>query len=457
MNDPAVPSSPPRLNASRFVAVTALERVIDKGAYASLALDAEISRLRLDPRDAGLATEIVYGALRVLPALDAAIAALVTQDPSRMDGFARAALRSAVYQLAHLGRLPTHAIVDETVSIVRQKRGPRIAGFVNAVLRKLATQRPAAPEPARSLIVPPWLRSLLEASLGAARAAQFLEQRALPPPLCLRVEGGPDSRAALRERIAAAAPEAHVADCAVSPFGLSLRRAGAPRALPGYAEGEFSVQEEGSQLIGVALGALAGERIADVCAGHGGKSTLFARAVGESGRVIAIDRDERKLEHIAPELSRLKLESTPFETLALDLTVGLGGLAADFDRVLVDAPCTGLGTVHRRPELLLRVKDSDPARLAQLQLAILKRASNLVRAGGVLAYAVCSPTAAEGIGVATAFERDASAVFERIHASLTPTLPAPDPDGVLRIGPWLAPEGAVGPDAYQIALWKRVR
>jgi 16S rRNA (cytosine967-C5)-methyltransferase len=453
MTDPAVP----RLNASRLLAVTVLERVIDKGAYASPTLDAELSRARLDPRDAALATEIVYGTLRVLPALDAAIAAHVTQDPARMDGFARAALRSAAYQLAHLGRLPTHAIVDETVSIVRGKRGPRLGGFVNAVARKLAGQRVAAPEPARALIVPDWLRRLLETSLGAARAFQFLEQRALPPPLCLRTEAGTAARPALRERIQAAMPDAQVADCLVSPLGISMRRAGAPRALPGYTEGEFSVQEEGSQLVGLALGMQPGERVADVCAGHGGKTTLFARLAGETGRVIAIDRDERKLERIGPELERLKLSPARVETLALDLTVGVGGLGADFDRVLVDAPCTGLGTVHRRPELLLRLREQDPARLAQLQLAILQRASGLVRPGGVLVYAVCSPSAAEGPGVAAAFERDAP-VFERLRAPLPSELTAPDPDGIVRIGPWLVPEGTVAcPDAYQIALWKRAR
>jgi 16S rRNA (cytosine967-C5)-methyltransferase len=453
MSDPAVP----RLNASRFVAVTVLERVIDKGAYASLALDAELSRARLNPRDAALATEIVYGTLRVLPALDAVIAAHVTQDPARMDGFARAALRSAAYQLAHLGRLPTHAIVDETVSIVRGKRGPRLGGFVNAVARKLAAQRVAAPEPARALIVPDWFRKLLETSLGAARAGQFLEQRALPPPLCLRTEAGAAARATLRERIQAAMPDAEVADCLVSPLGISMRRAGAPRALAGYAEGEFSVQEEGSQLVGLALGVQAGDRVADVCAGHGGKSTLFARLTGEPGRVLAIDRDERKLERIAPELQRLKLPTKRVETMALDLTVGAGGLGADFDRVLVDAPCTGLGTVHRRPELLLRLSEQDPARLAQLQLGILQRASGLVRVGGVVAYAVCSPSTAEGAGVADAFEREAPA-FERIREPLAGAFVAPDADGIVRIGPWLVPEGTVAcPDAYQIALWKRVR
>ncbi|HKU37047.1 MAG TPA: transcription antitermination factor NusB [Polyangiales bacterium] len=441
------------MQSARWVAARVLERVASEGAYASRALDAELSRAKLEPRDAGLATEIVYGALRVLPALDAAIAAHVTQDPQRMDGFARAALRSAAYQLAHLGRLPAHAIVDESVSIVRSKRGPRVAGFVNAVLRKLAAARPEAPEPPRQLVVPETLARLLTASLGAARAAQFLEQRSLPPPLCLRSERV--ARDELSERVRSALPEAELEACRVSPLGLALRRAGSPRALPGYREGLFSVQEEGSQVVGLLLGAQRGERIADVCAGHGGKTTLFSRQVGETGSVLAIDRDERKLEQIAPELARLGLPAAGVSTLALDLTVGLGGLDATFDRVLVDAPCTGLGTVHRRPELLVRLREGDPERLAELQRSILNRAAGLVRPGGVLAYAVCSPSAAEGAGVADAFEA-ASADLERVREPLVPDLPAPDADGVTRIGPWLVAPGAIAcPDAYQIVLWRR--
>ncbi|HKP55903.1 MAG TPA: transcription antitermination factor NusB [Polyangiales bacterium] len=443
------------VQSARWVAARVLERVASEGAYASRALDAELSRAKLEPRDAGLATEIVYGALRVLPALDAAIAAHVTQDPQRMDGFARAALRSAAYQLAHLGRLPAHAIVDETVSIVRAKRGARVAGFVNAVLRKLASARVASPEPPRALVVPQPIAELLVASLGAARAEQFLEQRSLPPPLCLRVEQG--ERAALRARIQETLPDAELQDCLLSPFGLALRRAGAPRSLPGYREGLFSVQEEGSQLVGLAVGARPGERIADVCAGHGGKTTLFARQVGEAGSVLAIDRDERKLEQIAPELTRLGLPRERVSSQALDLTVGLGGLRANFDRVLVDAPCSGLGTMHRRPELLVRVGASDPERLARLQLAILQRASGLVRSGGTLAYAVCSPSAAEGGGVARAFEAECSE-FERVREAQADGVPPPDADGVTRIGPWLVPAGSIAcPDGYQIVLWRRSR
>lgn len=451
---------PNGVSPARWIAGCVLERVLDEGAYASRALDAELSRAALDPRDAALATEIVYGSLRVLPALDARIAAFVTQDPARMDGFVRAALRCAAYQLAHLGRVPAHAIVDETVSIVRAKRN-RLAGFANAVLRRLAASRGDAPEPPRQIVAPGWIDSLLSASLGAERAAQFLSHRALPPPLCLRVEGSELDSAAARERLSqqirTVSPHAEIEPCGSSPLGLAVRRAGSPRSLPGYREGVFSVQEEGSQLIGLALGVRAGERIADVCAGHGGKSTLFARQVGEAGQVIAIDRDERKLEQIGRDLKRIGLPPERVEVQAIDLTVGLAGLGASFDRVLVDAPCSGLGTVHRRPELLHRLGPEDPGRLARLQLEIVRRAAQLVRPGGVLAYAVCSPAEAEGAQVARGLEQ-ADPGLRRRFEPLVSSLPKPDPDGVTRIGPWFAPSGAVAcPDAYQLVLWERAR
>ncbi|HEX2676634.1 MAG TPA: RsmB/NOP family class I SAM-dependent RNA methyltransferase, partial [Polyangiales bacterium] len=242
--------------------------------------------------------------------------------------------------------------------------------------------------------------------------------------------------------------------------GVSVRRGGASRALPGYAQGHFSVQEEGAQLVALALGAREGERIADVCSGHGGKTTLLASQVGARGHVTAIDLDERKLEHIAPELDRLGIARERVDTQAIDVSVGTGGLGAAFDRVLVDAPCSGLGTIHRRPELLLRLGPKDPARLAELQLRILLRAAELVRPEGLLAYAVCSPTRVEAAEVASRFE----AAMPRARRLLQPATPAfaaehawaaPDADGILRIGPWQVPPGAAGaPDGYQLVLFR---
>ena len=447
-----VAQKPETAQNAREVASLVLARVTDDGAFASRALDAELKRASLPPRDAALATEIVYGALRVLPALDRVIAERLTRADARMDSLVRATLRAATYQLWHLNRLPTHAIVDESVRSVRAKRGAKLAGFVNAVLRKLADARPAEPAPPRALALPEWAERSLERALGPERLARFVAQHAEAPALCLRAE---QDRGALLTQLRAALPAAGSGETLLSPLGVWLRRAGAPRSLPGYAEGAFSVQEEGAQLLGLALGAREGERIADVCAGHGGKTTLLARAVGPSGQLFALDKDERKLKQIPDELRRIGLASVPLELHAVDLSVGTGGLDGGLDRVLVDAPCTGLGTVHRRPELLLRLQPDDPARLASLQRSILRNAASLVRPGGLLAYAVCSPTREEGQDVADAFSAEHPG-FQRVREAPCEQLPAPDATGVLQIGPWLVAEGAsTAPDAYQLVMWRR--
>lgn len=440
--------------SARCLAAVVIERVTDGGAFASRALDAELKRAQLDPRDAALATEIVYGTLRVLPVLDDHISKVLTRADARMDSFVRATLRTAAYQLNHLGRLPTHAIVDECVSQVREARGPKLGGFVNAVLRKLAAARPADPQPASALALPTWVHESLLSALGPERLARLLAQHASAPPLCLRSDRW--SRSELQNQLVAAQPQASVLATSLSPLGLNLRRSGSPRALPGYKDGAFSVQEEGAQLIALAIDAQRGERIADVCAGHGGKTTLLARQVGPEGSLCAIDQDERKLQSIPGELRRIGLADVPVELHAIDMSVGVGGLADQFDRVLVDAPCTGLGTVLRRPELLLRLRADDPARMSQLQLKILRSAAKLVRPGGVLAYAVCSPTREEGPMVASSFSAE-HAAFSYVTEPLSKLLPAPDSDGVLRIGAWLADAAEnSAPDAYQLVMWRRL-
>jgi 16S rRNA (cytosine967-C5)-methyltransferase len=442
---------------ARELAQRVLVRVCDKGAFASRALDAELSRSRLNERDAALATEIVYGTLRVLPALDAAYGAFLRKPPDALDGTTRAVLRSASYQLLHLSRVPPHAVVDESVSLLRALRGASLAGLANAVLRRVAAQRPAEPAPPARLLAPPWVRAAIEPSLGPERTEALLSARALPPPLGLRVQLGLD-RAQLVAELVNERIDSRVELGVWSERCLLAQRLGDVRKLDAYVRGAITVQEEGSQLIAAALGVEPGERIADLCAGHGGKTTFFAERVGEQGSVLAVDLDERKLERIAPELQRLGLRRERVETRAIDLSAGVGGLNATFDRVLIDAACTGMGTLHRRPDLLLRLQPDDPSRLAELQLSMLRNAAKLVRPGGVLLYAVCSPAHDEGGLVIERFEREA-VEFERDFRALPDALEiAPDADGIVRIGPFLgASERASheSPDAYQLARFRR--
>jgi 16S rRNA (cytosine967-C5)-methyltransferase len=439
--------------SARAVAIRVLLRVAERGAYASRALDAELGRARLSERDAALATEIVYGALRVLPELDGAFAPHLRREPAALDGLLRAALRAATYQLLHLSRVPAHAVVDETVRAVRAARGPGLAGVANAVLRKVAEAGAKGASPGGRIAVPSWVEAELTRALGAERRDALLAAGRLPPPLALRLRAGV-AAAELAAELRAARPQAEWTQGRVSPLALLLRRAGDPRALPGYEQGRFAVQEEGAQAVALCLGAEPGEAVADLCAGHGGKSALLAERVGVRGELLAVDVDERKLQRIGPELARLGLCDVPVQTRAIDLTVGVGGVAPRFDRVLVDAPCTGLGTLRRRPELLLRLSQSDPERLAAVQLAILERAVRLVRPGGVLLYAVCSPTASEGPEVAARFESMTPGLRREWSDSGLAIAVEPDRDGVVRLGPWLGGVDADSPDVYQLVRWR---
>ncbi len=411
--------------SARKVATEVLRRVAVDGAWASRSLDAEIARENLDSRDAALATTIVYGALRRLPSIDQEI----DQRAKKTDPLVRAILRAAVFQILHLDRVPVHAVVHETVSLARRARGKRVGGFVNAVLRRIQRPDPIAPA---TLQLPPWIAQRLVDAVGEERAAAFDGGQA---PLDLRLFV--DRDAWLAEL------PAEVKGTPFGPYGVRIAGGGDPRLLHGFDDGAFVVQEAGSQRIVDLVDAQEGQRIADVCAGRGGKSVGLAQAIGDDGSLCAIELHEARLEQIPDALSRVGLK--PDLTLeTIDLTVGNGGLDATFDRVLVDAPCSGLGTVHRRPEILLRLKEKDLRALACTQGAILENAASLVGVGGTLIFAVCSFATEEGPGATAAFEK-AHPEFEVCAGD------GADPDGGWRLGPWS------DTDSYQVRRYRRLR
>ncbi|MFK7986848.1 MAG: transcription antitermination factor NusB [Sandaracinaceae bacterium] len=416
------------ISPGRAVAVEVLHRVATDDAWAMPSLDAEIRRGGLDRRDAALATEIVYGTLRVLPSLDALLARFLRQ-PDKTEAYLRATLRAAAYQLMHLDRAPAHAVVSDAVSIIKRGRSPKLAGVANAVLRKVAKARPEAPARPTRIELPAWLETRLQQALGP-RTGAFLEGVGWPPPMGLRLVG---DGAGVLDAIRAACPEATVT--AVGETSALLRNAGDPRALPGYAEGRFAVQELGAQAVTRWAEVAPGERVADLCCGHGTKTLAFAEQVGEGGHVEAVDLHEAKLDALSTERARLGIPPSRVGTRAVDLTVGLGGHdEGSFDRVILDAPCTGLGTVHRRPELALRITKKDPGRLGRLQRALLDSAVRLVRPEGTLVYIVCSPTREEG---------------EAVVAGFTESNPGVTLLDRVEVGPW---EGER--DAYVAARWR---
>ena len=205
---------------ARELATRVLYRVIHDEAWAAPTLDAELQRASLSRPDAALATQIVYGTLRVVPALDASLARHARR-PVKVDDWSRAALLGAAFQLTHLERVPSHAVVNDAVELLRGKRGKRLAGFANAILRKLAAERPPTPMPPASLVIPRWLDEALVASIGAEHAQQLLRVGEEPASIDLRVRSDMD-RSDVAAEIMNARPSAEVSMTACSPLGLSL-------------------------------------------------------------------------------------------------------------------------------------------------------------------------------------------------------------------------------------------
>jgi 16S rRNA (cytosine967-C5)-methyltransferase len=284
--------------------------------------------------------------------------------------------------LLSLDRIPAFAAVNAAVNGVRAARGKQVAGFANAVLRKVAQGAKLVGADAARQNLAPWLFEALLQAVGEAEAQALIEPQS-EKVVGLRLVAG---RALPSWLEASAVGRA-------SPRSRLIAGVGDPRKREGYAEGSFVVQEEGAQAIGLALGARAGERILDACAGRGQKTTLFSEQVGSSGTVWATDVYPKKLEALSSEYERLRL--TPPELRAIDWTVGVADVPADFDRVLVDAPCTGTGTLRRRPEIAARLIPEDPARLSALAESIVRAAATRVRSGGRLVFAVCSVLEAE--------------------------------------------------------------
>ncbi len=394
--------------SARDIAARVVARVIKEDAFAAAALESELARAaQLEPRDRALATELVYGSLRVLPWLKGEIARFATRGVDKLDERVQSHMLVAAYQLFFM-RVPAFAAVSQAVEAVRGERGEKMAGFSNAVLRKVATRAASAAAPAEKVrtealvaSTPAWLRSALERALGTDAALAMLGMGVDAPAVTLRVERAQE-RESWIARLRAAAPDAAFEPGRLSPLAITARGAGRPQSLPGWNEGAWTVQEEGSQVAALAVGVRPGEEILDACAGRGNKTGMLVRAVGEDGAggVDACDTSPSKLDRLAQELSRLGLAVR--DKHAVDWTVGAGDVTGEYDRVLVDAPCTGVGTLRHRPEIALRLEEPDVAESAAAQLAIASRVADRVRPGGSLVYVVCSVLREEGEGVVEA-------------------------------------------------------
>lgn len=394
----------------RRLASEILLKVDTQKAYADILLDQRIKTQRFQERDRALLTELVYGTLRWRGAIDAQLNCHLRLPLAETDPFIRNLLRVTLYQLLFLDKIPDYAAVNEAVQVAKTRGGGKVAGFVNGALRNFlrGKNEPAKPHSSDDSIAtlaveyshPEWLVEKWLEFFGLEGAKALMLANNERSPQVLRVNALKSDRRALLDLLESNGVTAVATQW--SPEGVWVQSGSAVDELPGFHQGLFQVQGEASQLVAHLLGPRLGERILDACAAPGGKATHIAELMKDAGEVTAVDISTRGIEKIRDNATRLGL--TSIRALRADTSRDLpGSFLGHFNRILVDAPCSGLGTLRSHPEIKWHRNPSDIERLGHLQDKILDRVAPCLKPGGVIVYSTCTLTRDENEQVVESF------------------------------------------------------
>jgi 16S rRNA (cytosine967-C5)-methyltransferase len=426
------------IHSARSVALSVLVESEHSEEGLDTLFDRALLRTPLDGRDRALALELTYGVCRRLLTIDWRLKPVLDKPLARLPGPVQMLLRIGAYQLLFLDRIPASAAVNESVNLAKAqvKNMQRDwGGFVNAVLRALIRE-PSAPWPsvhddaayalAVRYSVPQWLSRRWLDRLGLSAAQTVCEQASLIPPVTLRVNLLRITREELLRRLEKAGIQGR--PTRISPAGITIVEGGSVAMLPGFSEGHFYVEDEAAQLIPFLLDVRPGDLILDACAAPGGKATHLAELIEDQGLIYAVDRSAGRLSVLQTNCSRLQLKSIvpivgDLRGSSWEGAAAKAGKATDplwFDRILVDAPCSGLGVLRRHPESKWRKDQNAFARHQAVQSHILDSAARCLRPGGVLVYSTCSTEPEENEAVIDGF-LSSHAEFRR--ESVAPWLP----------------------------------
>lgn len=420
------------ISASRRIAFEILGRVETEGAYASDLLHAELDS-RVSRADAALATEITLGVLRWRGLLDSLLEHYTGKRVAKFDLPVLIALRMGLYQIRFLERVPPRAAVNESVELVKRARKSSAAPLVNAVLRRVAGE--ASPPADRFL--PPglsrsehlailhshplWLVEKWLASFGESRTLVLLAADNRPPRLSLALRD-PSQMNEIAVELRQAGLEVEPGAFCNSTLAVT---GGSPSSTPAFHRGDISIQDEASQAVPLLLDVRAGDRVLDLCAAPGGKTPPLARAAGSRGLVLAADRHAHRLRAMRAHFERVGLDAVKIIELDAETPLPFGAV---FDRILVDAPCSGTGTLSRHPEIRWRLRPEQLAELHSLQVRILANALASLGPGGRLVYSTCSLEAEEN-----------EEVIAEALATAPAMRPVPAPDVARALAPHLLP------------------
>ncbi|WP_204139803.1 16S rRNA (cytosine(967)-C(5))-methyltransferase [Halomicronema sp. CCY15110] len=403
------PSPANAQSPARRLAFDALKEIY-RGGYADVVLHRWLARTSLSAVDRAFATELVYGTVRRQRTLDALIDQLGKKPAHQQLPELRVILHLGFYQLRFLTQVPESAAVNTSVELTKALGKGKLSGVVNGILRQYIRRREKGDDPltlpsdrVTALGIqhsfPDWLVELWLGQLGEPDTIALCEWFNQPPAIDLRVNALQQSREALQQTFAAAGmvvkPLPHL------PHALRLPPSvGAIKALPGYAEGGWTVQDASAQLVSTLVAPQPGELVIDACAAPGGKTTHLAELMGDQGLIWACDRTPSRLKKITQNVRRLQLNC--IQTCQGDSTE-ITKFEGEGDRVVVDAPCSGLGTLHRHADARWRQSPESVQELAQLQSRLLERTATWVKPTGTLVYATCTLHPAENEAVVEQF------------------------------------------------------
>lgn len=379
------------ISPARWAAFNVL-RHVESGAFSSVLLAAEEPHLQ--PADRALCHELVLGVLRWQMRLDRIVEHFAKRSVESLDAGVRIALRLGLYQLRYLTRIPASAAVNESVSLVRAARLSSATTFVNAVLRRAireAEYDPAAgvKDPIEKLAVqtshPVWLIDRWATSFGLDEAAAFAQANNTVPPAAFRIVTTRANESKVLSKLSAGGAKLESSDVARGAWRVSGATSVVREAT---AAGEIYLQDEASQLVAQVVDAQPGERVLDLCGAPGGKTTQMADRAGDQALIVVGDRSATRMETVIATTRLHQLKSV--KPVLLDAAEQLPFAPGSFDKVLLDAPCSGTGTLRRNPEIRWRLTPVDIAMLARQQKEMLRRAVEMVKPGGRLIYSTCS-------------------------------------------------------------------
>lgn len=387
---------------AREVALDVLVKVEKEKSYSNLELNEALNRAGLQRNDAGLATELVYGTIQRKLTLDWILNRYVKQGTDKMEHWVRNLLRLSLYQIWYLERIPERAAIHEAVEIAKRRGHQGISGMVNGVLRNIVRQKseiqfPNNVDPAEGISLeeshPEWMVKRWVAMFGEQTAREICQHNNRPPKVSVRVNSLRMTRDQLMEAMKRDGIE--VESSAVYPLGILVQSGGNIGHTRWFKEGFCTIQDESSMLVGQLLSPDPGSRVLDCCAAPGGKTTHLAELMKNEGVIVAADIHPHKLELIRQNKERLGadiIQPTQADAREFNQTFGAD---KPFDYILLDAPCSGLGVIRRKPDIKWTKSAKEMDEIVSLQRTILESAASQLKPNGKLVYSTCTVEPAE--------------------------------------------------------------